>query len=61
MKPLSESETEIEALIEVEAEIVERQQKIHDFDDTYMQAPDPWPDPPNDEESSDSGRDLFGR
>ena len=30
-----------------EIDINERQKRINESDDTFMQAPDPWPDPPD--------------
>jgi hypothetical protein len=29
-----------------ENDIGQRQERINESDDSYMQAPDPWPDPP---------------
>jgi hypothetical protein len=33
-----------------EIDIGKRQERINESDDTFMQAPDPWPDPPGEDD-----------
>lgn len=41
---------EIDVWRRQEIDINRRQERINESDDSYMQAPNPWPDPPEDED-----------